>query len=113
MMAQPLTAIALPSPCICQADHPCGKELGRAFDALYVELVDEATCPLFDGIEAMLRGLKKECPGVVFGALSNACGRYVRAVLAANGIADLFEASTPLLPLPCPAFDLHTPVRVT
>ena len=64
--------------------------MGVAFDELYITLVTAETCPFFDGIESMLRSLRRDSPHVVVGALSNACGGYVRRVLSANGVDSLF-----------------------
>jgi phosphoglycolate phosphatase len=71
-------------------DDPCGIELGRQFDDLYVKLVSMETAPFYDGIQDMLQAIKKEDKHVVFGALSNACGDYVTAVLRVNGVSDKF-----------------------
>jgi len=54
-----------------------------------VQLVSPATVPLFSGLQTLLEDLAKE--GVVLGALSNACGAYVRAVLATHGWAETFR----------------------
>ena len=62
------------------AGSGAGAALGRAFDACYVARVDAETAGAFDGVDRLLRRLR--CPQ---GALSNANGAYVRAVLAANG----------------------------
>eukprot|EP00435_Cladocopium_sp_Y103_P042698 s1364_g11.t2 len=66
-----------------------GGKLAEEFDRHYVQLVSPATVPLFSGLHTLLEDLAKE--GVVLGALSNACGAYVRAVLATHGWAETFQ----------------------
>ena len=66
-----------------------GVKLAEEFDQHYVQLVSPATVPLFSGLQTLLEDLAKE--GVVLGALSNACGAYVRAVLATHGWAETFR----------------------
>jgi phosphoglycolate phosphatase-like HAD superfamily hydrolase len=72
-------------------DDPIGLHLGQQFDDLYVGLVSKETAPFFNGIEDMLDSIKGEYPDVPFGALSNACGAYVRAVFDVNGYRDDFR----------------------
>eukprot|EP01036_Dinobryon_divergens_P029674 gene29674-38803_t len=72
-------------------DHPVGEELGRQFDELYVDLVSQATAPFYEGIHKLLDDVKKTHPLVRYGALSNACGSYVRAVLSVNNVSSIFE----------------------
>jgi len=72
------------------ADHECGRELGDAFDALYVELVSRETCGFYPGIMDVVRRLKSR--GTRQAVLSNACGAYARRVIAANGVEDVMEA---------------------
>jgi phosphoglycolate phosphatase-like HAD superfamily hydrolase len=82
-------------------DHPIGHTLGAAFDAMYVALVSPSTAPLFPGIHPLLShlssgaGPRPSTSGtpVLLGALSNACGAYVRAVLDVNGIAPWFRVA--------------------
>ena len=66
-----------------------GVKLAEEFDRHYVQLVSPATVPLFSRLQTLLEDLAKE--GVVLGALSNACGAYVRAVLATHGWAETFR----------------------
>lgn len=70
-------------------DHPIGGVLGAAFDDLYVARVSAEATPLYPGVARMLGSLARGGAGweARFGAVSNACGAYVRAVLAANGLA--------------------------
>ena len=63
------------------AGSDAGAALGAAFDDCYVARVNAETAGAFDGVDRLLRRLR--CPQ---GALSNANGAYVRAVLAANGL---------------------------
>lgn len=66
-----------------------GPGLGRQFDELYVTKVSPETVPLFPGLAALLSELLGE--GCRLGALSNACGDYVRAVLATHDLQVSFE----------------------
>jgi phosphoglycolate phosphatase len=59
-----------------------GAKLGQIFDSTYVARVSPETAGLFNGLEPLLRSLSMN--GHPQGALSNACGEYVRAVMAAN-----------------------------
>ena len=79
-------------------DDPAGIALGQRFDDLYVELVSTETAPFYPGIMDVLNTIveKKsnsigEGSPVVLGALSNACGAYVKAVLKVNGVTDRFS----------------------
>lgn len=74
-------------------DDPVGQALGAEFDGLYVQLVSPATAPLYAGARELLLSLTSDfrCR---LGAVSNACGAYVAAVLRANNIAHLFSSST-------------------
>jgi len=72
-------------------NNPIGEELGRQFDELYVELVSPSTAAFYDGMHQLLTEVKDKYPIVRYGALSNACGAYVRAVLAANNVDHIFE----------------------
>jgi phosphoglycolate phosphatase-like HAD superfamily hydrolase len=71
-------------------DDPIGLELGKQFEDLYVDLVSPSTAPLYEGILPMLSTLKQEDPSLKFGALSNACGAYVKAVVKCNDLTSLF-----------------------
>lgn len=71
-------------------DDPVGASLGQQFDELYVGLVSRDTAPLYDGIPACLTALREQDPALQFAALSNACGAYVRAVMASNALGTLF-----------------------
>ena len=64
-----------------------GARLGQLFDDMYVQLVSKKTAGLFDGIERLLRSLALN--GHPQGALSNACGAYVRAVVDANELSEV------------------------
>jgi phosphoglycolate phosphatase-like HAD superfamily hydrolase len=71
--------------------HARGIELGRQFDDLYVKMVSAETAGFYLGIRELLLGIKEEHKvDVVYGALSNACGAYVRAVLNSNDVGDIF-----------------------
>lgn len=59
-----------------------GPRLGDEFDRTYVARVSKETAGLFDGMDRLLRSVALS--GHPQGALSNACGDYVRAVVAAN-----------------------------
>lgn len=59
-----------------------GAQLGRIFDSLYVARVSPQTTALFEGIRATVDELAAAAHPQ--GALSNACGEYVRAVVAAH-----------------------------
>ena len=59
-----------------------GARLGQIFDDTYVARVSKDTAGLFDGMDGLLRSLSMN--GHPQGALSNACGAYVRAVMTAN-----------------------------
>lgn len=71
-------------------DDDCGIALGDQFDNLYVNLVSLETAPFYDGISNLLSSLKKDHPTLRQGALSNACGAYVTAVLKVNGATNDF-----------------------
>lgn len=70
-------------------DHEDGIALGEQFDRLYVDLVSAQTAPLYDGILPLLDLIAQR--QVRMGALSNACGAYVRAVVRVNGLDRLFD----------------------
>jgi HAD superfamily hydrolase (TIGR01549 family) len=72
-------------------DHACGQELGKQFDEMYVNLVSLETAAFYDGIPDVLSTIIKKHPDVKLGALSNACGAYVQAVLQVNGVSDDFR----------------------
>ena len=72
-------------------DSAVGIELGRQFDEMYVQLVSTETAPLYDGILPMLENIKSKLGSdLKLGALSNACGAYVEAVLKVNGLTEDF-----------------------
>ena len=71
-------------------DDDCGIELGNQFDNLYVNLVSLETAPFYNGISDVLSSLVKEYPSLRHGALSNACGAYVTAVLRVNSVTNDF-----------------------
>jgi len=71
-----------------------GIGLGKQFDDMYVGMVSMETAGFFPGILTLLQGLKAQRgDDVVFGALSNACGSYARAVLQVNNVSDLFAVA--------------------
>jgi len=70
-------------------EDPAGSGLGQQFDELYVTKVSLETVPLFPGMADLLAELRDA--GCRIGALSNACGEYVRAVLATHGLEGDFE----------------------
>ena len=76
--------------CTGNPDDVCGIALGDQFDELYVKLVTLETAEFYAGIPEVLKSLVKEYPTLRHGALSNACGAYVRAVLLVNGVTDDF-----------------------
>lgn len=67
--------------------QPEGVRLGDIFDETYVARVSSETAGLFPGIERLLRSLA--LAGHPQGCLSNACGEYVRAVVAANELNEV------------------------
>ena len=71
-------------------DHIIGLGLGEQFDDLYVKLVSHETTPLYAGMKELLLKLSK-CEYIALGALSNACGAYVRAVINANDLEAIFK----------------------
>ena len=64
-----------------------GARLGQIFDETYVARVSKDTAGLFDGMDGLLRSLSMN--GHPQGALSNACGAYVRAVMTANELDEV------------------------
>ena len=64
-----------------------GARLGDIFDDTYVQRVSKETAGLFPGMERLLRSISLN--GHPQGALSNACGAYVRAVMAANELDEV------------------------
>ena len=64
-----------------------GARLGAVFDNTYVARVSPKTAGLFDGMRGVLDGLQSR--GHPQGALSNACGDYVRAVVDVNELRGL------------------------
>lgn len=64
-----------------------GPRLGDEFDRTYVVRVSKETAGLFDGIDRLLRSIALS--GHPQGVLSNACGAYVRAVVAANELDEV------------------------
>ena len=63
-----------------------GEKLGQIFDDTYVARVSRETAGLLPGLERLLRSLAMA--GHPQGALSNACGAYVRAVMDANELSE-------------------------
>ena len=70
---------------------PIGEVLGREFDDMYVELVSKDTAAFYAGIKDMLQDIADAYPHAVYGALSNACGEYVRRVCTANEVGQTFR----------------------
>ena len=64
-----------------------GQKLGDEFDNTYVKRVSPQTAGLFPGMDRLLHSLS--LAGHPQGALSNACGAYVRAVVAANELDEV------------------------
>ena len=73
-------------------NDPIGEVLAHEFDDLYVKLVSTDTAPLFPGVREILYRIKSSSSNynLKYGALSNACGDYVKAVLKVNALDDLF-----------------------
>jgi phosphoglycolate phosphatase-like HAD superfamily hydrolase len=70
---------------------PIGAVLGQQFDELYVNMVSAETAGFYPGMKELLQEFKRDHKDdVVFGALSNACGDYVRAVLKSNNVDTFF-----------------------
>jgi len=67
-----------------ELNDPQGTALGQIFDETYVARVSPTTAGLFEGMDRLLRSLA--LAGHPQAALSNACGSYVRAVMAANAL---------------------------
>lgn len=72
-------------------DNALGIDLGKQFDDLYVTLVGLDTAPCYAGINSLVEDISKTYEHSAQGALSNACGAYVRAVLSANRINSIFS----------------------
>lgn len=72
-------------------DDPIGSFLGKQFDDLYVGMVTDQTAGLYPGVLDLLTRLYNHPSRVKVGALSNACGAYVQAVLNSNHIQSLFH----------------------
>jgi len=70
-------------------DDVRGEALGAAFDATYVGLVTRETTGFYTGIPALVERLRANNRRQA--VLSNACGAYARAVVAANGVSELME----------------------
>ena len=64
-----------------------GARLGGIFDSTYVQRVSKETAGLFPDMEVLLRSIS--LAGHPQAALSNACGDYVRAVVAANELDEV------------------------
>ena len=71
-------------------DSGIGEALGKKFDDLYVGLVSTETAPLYEGIRETLVGLLQDNKHIKYGALSNACGAYVEAVMRENDLTGMF-----------------------
>jgi len=71
-------------------DDAVGISLGREFDELYVKLVSTKTAPLYPGMLDLLNKLLEKNKSLKYGALSNACGGYVRAVCSVNDLDSKF-----------------------
>eukprot|EP01032_Pedospumella_encystans_P012243 gene12243-14176_t len=71
-----------------------GPKLGKQFDDLYVGLVSTSTAGFFPGMSELLTELNAEWGDTMrYGALSNACGSYVNAVLRANCVDSMFSVA--------------------
>eukprot|EP00607_Mallomonas_marina_P001159 CAMPEP_0182429714 /NCGR_PEP_ID=MMETSP1167-20130531/32844_1 /TAXON_ID=2988 /ORGANISM="Mallomonas Sp, Strain CCMP3275" /LENGTH=294 /DNA_ID=CAMNT_0024613819 /DNA_START=119 /DNA_END=1003 /DNA_ORIENTATION=+ len=71
-------------------DNEIGIKLGEQFDIMYVALVSKETAPFYNGIFNLVESLANQ-ENILQGALSNACGEYVRAVLQANDVSAHFS----------------------
>lgn len=78
--------------------------LGNEFDNLYVDLVDEEACVLYEGMRDLLKDFSllkaitaknttEQCPRLKMGLLSNACGKYVSNVCRALSIEKYFDVA--------------------
>jgi phosphoglycolate phosphatase-like HAD superfamily hydrolase len=73
-------------------EDPIGAVLGEQFDDLLVKTVNSEITPLFGGIKDIIDKLtEKKKDGLKLGALSNAGGKYVNAVLKGNGVDAEFD----------------------
>lgn len=82
---------------------PIGEILGKQFDDLYVGMVTAETASFYPGISDLLMRYKAEHgENLHHGALSNACGAYVRAVLKENRVHDLFRVQLGADEVPAP-----------
>jgi HAD superfamily hydrolase (TIGR01509 family) len=72
-------------------DHEIGHKLGKEFDDLYIKLVSIKTCPFYPNMNDLLNNISKKKKNILFGAISNASGSYVRSCLEANDCLDLFN----------------------
>jgi phosphoglycolate phosphatase-like HAD superfamily hydrolase len=69
-----------------------GVSLGKQFDDLYVDLVSPVTSGFYPCMrDVLIQFRKQHGEDIQFGALSNACGAYVRAVLKANEVDSIFR----------------------
>lgn len=71
-------------------DDEQGIMLGQEFDDLFVSLTSAKTVPLYDGIKSLLMDLNS-FNNVKIGALSNACGAYVRNVISSHKLESVFS----------------------
>lgn len=71
-------------------DDPSGLKLGQQFDDLYVGLVSQDTAPFYNGMKNLVESISQS-ENLKQGALSNACGSYVRAVMTENRVSHCFE----------------------
>ena len=71
-------------------DDEIGVVLGNRFDEMYVTLVTPHTTALYPGICDIFQNLRNQ-NSVKIGALSNACGAYVKAVIDVNKLSPYFD----------------------
>lgn len=80
-----------------------GPTLGKQFDDLYVGMVSSDTAGFFPGMKELLTQLNVEWGDTFhYGALSNACGSYVQAVLRANNVDAMFSVALGADQVPAP-----------
>lgn len=84
-------------------NNTIGATLGRQFDDMYVDMVSIETASFFPGVLDLLLDLRSELgENLLYGALSNACGSYARAVLQANNVGSLFSVAYGADEVPAP-----------
>ena len=74
------------------ADDEIGARLQIEFDEFYIALVTNENPRIYDGILKLLARIK-ECEHAALGILSNASESYVKRVVAAHGLDNMFKAT--------------------